>query len=304
MTSKARALPFPADLILLAAPDPLTSPRVRNALAATPAPLYRLLANDDGREALEQHFVSHVQLGLEAKTGVLLEAPTLRASAEWGGLLGDDAAALDWFNVRAVGLLLGIRARFETASTPIVVGGTVGPRFPPGEGAVMTASAAAAYHARQVRQLSEAGAGIVAGRHLSTIAEAVGLADAAEANAARCVISLQVNADGSLPTGEELADVVNEVDQATGGSVLAFALEGVEAQALDAVLQKGGDPLAARIRGVRCGDPSKKQSSLVDVATFGRNLVALRDRNPQLMLLGGGDGTDERHVQAIASRLI
>ena len=69
---------------------------------------FPLLDDPAGRELLDEYFRDHLRIAAAAGTGVVLETPTWRASADWGARLGYDAAALDRVNRDAVAFLRNI----------------------------------------------------------------------------------------------------------------------------------------------------------------------------------------------------
>ena len=109
---------------------------------------FHLLRDGAGREALTRYFERYIAIAKSDGCGFILESPTWRASTDWGDKLGythDEIAAANRESIR---LMLDLRDRHETASTPMVVSGCVGPRgdgYDPGQ--VMSAGEAEAYHA-------------------------------------------------------------------------------------------------------------------------------------------------------------
>ena len=72
---------------------------------------FPLLDDQDGVDALRDYYVRFMQVAVGARTGFILEAPTWRASRDWGSRLGFDAASLADINRRAVDQLVAIRGR-------------------------------------------------------------------------------------------------------------------------------------------------------------------------------------------------
>ena len=109
----------------------------------------RSLKSDDGRATCGAISIATPALRRRAASGLVLETPTWRANPDWGAKLGYDASALAAVNRRAVDLLLDVRRDHESAATPIVISGNLGPR---GDGYVagkrMSADEAADYHDR------------------------------------------------------------------------------------------------------------------------------------------------------------
>ena len=109
-----------------------------------------------------------------------------------------------------------IRARHETARTPLVISGAIGPRgdgYDPG--ALMSPWEAEAYHAWQIGVFADAGADLVSAFTLTNVNEAIGVTRAAKAAGMPCVISFTLETDGLLPTGESLAAAIESVDRET-----------------------------------------------------------------------------------------
>ncbi len=134
----------------------------------------------------------------------------------WAARRGYSLEQLDAANRAAVELLRDTRRRHETADTPIVISGCIGPRgdgYQPG--ALMTAEEAAAYHSRQAAVFAEADADLITAITMTYPAEAIGVSEAARAGMP-VVISYTVETDGNLPTGQSLAEAIETVDTVYG----------------------------------------------------------------------------------------
>ena len=64
-----------------------------------------MLEDPEGRALLAKYFRDHLAIASRARTGIVLETPTWRASSKWGAELGYDAAALDRVNPASVAFL-------------------------------------------------------------------------------------------------------------------------------------------------------------------------------------------------------
>jgi homocysteine S-methyltransferase len=64
-----------------------------------------------GTAALEAYFRRHVDIAVQHSCGVILEAPTWRASRDWGARIGYPVAELRRVNESATELLAGIRGQ-------------------------------------------------------------------------------------------------------------------------------------------------------------------------------------------------
>jgi S-methylmethionine-dependent homocysteine/selenocysteine methylase len=115
-------------------------------------------------------------------------------------------------NRAAIPLMHDIRDASETAHTPLVISGNIGPLgdgYDPG--ALMSPWEAEAYHAWQIGIFKDAGADLVSAFTLTNVNEAIGVARAAEAADMPCVISFTLETDGRLPSGESLAAAIETV---------------------------------------------------------------------------------------------
>jgi homocysteine S-methyltransferase len=270
---------------------------------------YPLLRDDAGREALRRYYRGYLEIARRHGTGFVLDTPTWRANADWGAQLGDDAAALDTVNRQAVTLAEEIRAEQESPELPIAICGTIGPRgdgYEPGE--LMSTGEAESYHRAQIRTFAEAGADLVAAYTLCYVEEAIGIVRAAVATGIPVTISFTLETDGQLPSGQSLPEAIELVDAETGGGALYFMVNCAHPSHFAAVLEAGGEWLA-RLGGIRA-NASRKSHAELDAAPdldagdpdrLGAEYRALKSDLPNVRVLGGCCGTDQRHVERICA---
>ena len=268
---------------------------------------FPLLQHDDGVAALRTYFATYVNLARQYNTGFILESATWRASADWGQKLGYSAADLADLNQKAITLLEEVRAHYETAQTPMVISGCIGPR---GDGynptLQMTADEATAFHLSQAQTFSHTAADMISAITMNYPEEAIGVTRAAQAAEMPVVISFTVETDGRLPTGHTLAEAITQVDEATNGGPLYYMINCAHpthfADKLD-----GAAGWSQRIRGLRANASTKSHAEL-DEATeldagnpveLGQQYRTLRQHLPNLNVLGGCCGTDHRHIEEI-----
>jgi len=267
---------------------------------------FHALADQRGRAALEAYFRRHAAIALAQGTGFVFESATWRASADWGDRLGYSRAALAAANREAIRLLADLRRELETAQTPMVISGCVGPRgdgYDPG--ALMTPEQAESYHAAQIRTFAQTEADLVTAITMTNCSEAIGLTRAAQAAGIPVVISFTVETDGRLPTGQPLGEAIGDVDAATDRGPVYYMINCAHPSHFDTVLD-GGDWLE-RLRGIRA-NASKRSHAELDEAEdlddgdpheLGAEYAALRERLPWINVLGGCCGTDHRHIERI-----
>lgn len=267
-----------------------------------------LLDDEAGEAALRRYFARFMAIAADHGTGFVFESPTWRSSPDWGETLGYDSAALAKANRRAIELMKELRAELAESTDPIVISGCLGPR---GDGYVadtaMTADEAADYHRAQVEAFNEAGADMVTAITMTNVAEATGIAMAAKVAGIPCAISFTVETNGDLPDGTPLLDAIAAVDSATDSAPAYFMVNCAHpdhfASALDA-----SSPVTRRIQGIRANASRMSHEELDeaeelddgDPNELASQYAALREKFPEINVLGGCCGTDARHIAAIA----
>ena len=270
---------------------------------------FTLLADEAGRAELREYFRPFMALARERGTGFLLDTATWRANPDWGAQLGHDAAGLDAINRDAVAFAQELRSEAGGTPDPILIDGVIGPRGDGYEvGAAMAADAAEEYHSGQIGSFAAAGADMVTAVTMTYAEEAIGIARAAAAAGLPAVISFTVETDGRLPSGQALGDAIAQVDAATDGSPAYYMVNCAHPSHFAGVL----DPDASwrdRIAGLRANASRKSHAELDeaeeldegDPVSLAADHAALRSRLPNVSVLGGCCGTDERHVAAVSA---
>ncbi len=269
---------------------------------------YVLLESEEGIEHLKRYLRTYAKIAQEAGVGFLLESPTWRASQSWGNVIGHSPEDLDRLNQKSIKILEDLRAEFESDDCPYVISGQIGPE---GDGynpeKFLTALEAEKYHRPQIKSFTEAGADMVSALTMTYVEEAVGVAKAAEAQGIPAVISFTVETDGKLPSGQSLKDAIGQVDAATGEYPAYYMINCAHPSHFSNALEKGA-AWTGRIRALRA-NASKMSHEELDNAEelddgnpveFGAEHAALREKLPNLSVLGGCCGTDHRHIAEIA----
>ena len=268
---------------------------------------FDLLRDDAGAETLRSYFEPYLAIAREHDVGMVLDAPTWRASSDWGRQLGYGTDALAEANRRAVALVEDVRSAAERDGTTVVICGAVGPRgdaYRAGE--AMTVPEAKAYHRPQIETLAGTAADMVAALTMTSPAEASGITLAAQEAGIPCAISFTVETDGRLASGYALREAVELVDRETDGGSAYFMVNCAHPSHFAGALTEGGQWLE-RIRGVRPNASRKSHAELDesseiddgDPAELAAEVLALRPLLDNLAVLGGCCGTDERHIAAI-----
>jgi S-methylmethionine-dependent homocysteine/selenocysteine methylase len=270
---------------------------------------FHLFRTTQGEDALRKYFRTYAELARKHQSGLVLETATWRASADWGNKLGYSAHELAEVNRRSVALLEEIRAAYETAESSIVISGCIGPRgdgYVPAE--LMSADQAETYHGQQVETFAGTAADLVTAITMNYAEEAIGLARAAEKAELPVVVSLTVETDGRLPTGQSLGDAIQQIDAATASYPSYFMVNCAHPSHFGSVVE-GEQPWKDRIRGLRANASRMSHAELNeapeldagDPEALGREYAGLKSRQlKHLNVFGGCCGTDHRHVDQMA----
>lgn len=271
---------------------------------------FTLLDRPEGVDALRDYYRSYLEIATRNGVGFTLDTPTWRASSDWGEQLGYSSSALAEVNRRAVGLAEEIREAEQTATTPICVCGTLGPRgdaYAPEE--LMSAAEAERYHATQIEVFAAAGVDMVGAYTLAYAEEGAGIARAAAAAGVPAVISFTLETDGRLPSGEKLEEAIEQVDAEAGGSPAYFMINCAHPSHFSSVLEAPGE-WKRRIGGIRA-NASRRSHQELDEATeldagsppeLAGEYLGLKELLPEVRVLGGCCGTDTRHIAGICER--
>ena len=265
-----------------------------------------LLDDPAGCVALREYFLRHVDVADHFRCGLILEAPTWRASRDWGARLGYSGAQLRSVNERAVSMLVDIRR--ARARSQIVISGCIGPQSDAYEqGSRMTADEAERYHREQIDSLAATEADLVHAMTIGYADEAIGITRAAMGANVPVVISFTTETYGRLPDGTSLADAIRTVDRATGSGPAYYGINCSHPTHFGSAFP-ADDGAGRRIRSIRANASSKSHAELDESETLDAGDPAqlaglyrdLRADHPQLTILGGCCGTDATHVEAIA----
>jgi len=271
-----------------------------------------LMDNPEGLQIAKDYFQTYLQMAQRFERGFILESVTWRGDSDWAEPLGYSQQQLEELNRKAIRMLHDLRVEYETNKTPIVISGCLGPRGDAYDASeALTASNAQHYHAEQIRIFREENTDLVSALTLTSADEAIGITRAAQAENIPVVISFTVEIDGRLPSGQTLADAIEEVDAATGRGPAYFMINCAHPCHFIETL-RSTDRSFARIRGIRANASCKSHAEL-DEATeldrgdpheLGQFYLDLQHILPQLTVIGGCCGTDHGHVEAMAKALL
>jgi S-methylmethionine-dependent homocysteine/selenocysteine methylase len=271
---------------------------------------FTLLRDEAGRAALRRYYEGFLAIAAEHGTGFTFDPPTWRASEKWGAALGYSPAAIGDLNREAVAFAREVCER-GAGDVPVAVTGMIGPE---GDGyspeSLLSAAEAEEYHAKQVGVFAAEGVDMVSGMTMTYVEEAVGIVRAAGAAGLPVTVSFTVETDGRLPSGEPLREAVERLDAETGGAALFQMINCAHPTHFTAELEGDGAWLG-RIGGIRANASRRSHAELDEAEELdsgapeelGAEYAALEPRLPDLRVVGGCCGTDQRHVASICAHL-
>jgi S-methylmethionine-dependent homocysteine/selenocysteine methylase len=136
--------------------------------------------------------------------------------------------------------------------------------------------------------------------------KATGIVRAARAAEIPAAVSFTVETDGRLPSGKPLREAIEQVDAETDGAAAYFMINCAHPTHFADVLEPGA-PALERIRGLRANASTMSHAELDeaeeldagDPVDLARRYGELRERLPNLTIVGGCCGTDHRHIREI-----
>lgn len=261
---------------------------------------FPLLETESGQALVRDYYLDQVKTARDAGCGVCLESLTWMANRNRAGPLGYDVTDLTRINRAAIALMAGL-----ADGNDICLSAQIGPAGDGYQASRFSVDAARAYHAEQIEVLAGTKADILSAFTLGAVDEATGIVLAASDVGKPVCIAFTVETDSCLPDGTPLAEAIDRVDQATGGTTAYFLVNCAHPDHLGSALD--GNASLARLAGV-VANASRKSHAELDEATeldegdpseLGQQLAVIRQRFPQMTVLGGCCGTDMRHLAAI-----
>ena len=271
---------------------------------------FTLLREEAGRAALRRYYEGFLAIASEHGTGYTFDPPTWRASEKWGQALGYSPAAVGDFNREAIAFAREV-CEAAAGEVPVAICGTVGPE---GDGyspdSFLSAGEAEEYHAKQIGVFAGEGVDMISAYTLTYVEEAVGIVRAAAAAGVPVSLSFTVETDGRLPSEEPLREAVERLDAETEGAALYQMINCAHPTHFAAALA-GGDAWLGRIGGVRANASRRSHAELDeaeeldsgDPEELGTEYAELESGLPDLRVVGGCCGTDQRHVASICAHL-
>ncbi|WP_020680200.1 homocysteine S-methyltransferase family protein [Marinobacterium rhizophilum] len=273
--------------------------------------MFPLLDNPEADAVIRNMYRRYFDVAQAHDTGLVIIGHDYRASPDWGAKLGYSPEQLAQMQHRVIRFLADMRAEYEGRVTDVYIAGCIGPRGDAyGSGGAITATQAEEYHSVQMSTLKETEADMAIALTFNNVPEAVGVIRAAEALGMPLGVSLTLTTEGRLRSGPSLREAVEAIDEKTGGAAAWFGTNCAHPLEFTPALADVG-PWLERLRYVRPNAVRMEQIALCklghledgDPLELGRQMGEVARRHPQMDILGGCCGTDERHLGEIAKNI-
>lgn len=274
-----------------------------------------LVPDPAGAAALRSIYESYIDAAGEFGLPVVIGTPTFRASLNFARQARyGDAETVRELNSAAVRLLRQLRA--DSDHRPIFIAGVIGPSgdaYTPGE--ALGPVEATSYHRLQAETLAEEGVDFLFAPTFPAVEEALGAAIAMGRTGLPHVVSFVLDETGRVLDGTLLTDAIKRIDDEASPPPLYYSIScvypDVAARALDDAARASG-PLVDRIAELKANGSPLGTDELVRLdhveATppepFAELLWSLHESHPALRVIGGCCGTDDRHIRALAERMV
>jgi homocysteine S-methyltransferase len=265
---------------------------------------------DDARAvaAMREMFAQQLDAAAAYGHSFMLSGLDYRASPDWGKKLGYSALALADANLASIEFLRDISRAYDDQIPEILIGGILGPR---GDAysldRAMSAAEAEDYHSVQLETLRKAEVDYACAMTFNTVEESVGAARAAEKIGVPLSISLTLDSDHRLQSGDRLCDAITEIDARTGEAAPDFYLLNCS-HPMEYEPALGDGDWIQRLRGVRPNASKMEKLALCqlghiedgDPVELAGQVRSLLDRYPHMDIFGGCCGTGHTHLKEIA----
>lgn len=278
---------------------------------------HTLLPDEKGRAALTDYYNGFLALAQQTKTGFILDGQTWKAHPHWADDLGQTIEEIQAANQTSIDYIAQLRDVWDNGQQAIVLNASLGPRgdaYAPDY--QITVKEAEDYHAQQISWLAATPVDMITAMTFTQSEEAIGAIRAAQNAELPIAVSFTVETDGLLPTGQSLADAIDQVDRETGNQAIYFMINCAHPDHFPQNLSPRGltnsnlkeQNWATRIKGIRCNASRMSHAELDNCeildagnpSELGQQYKEIYSKMPWLNIFGGCCGSDLRHLTEIA----
>ena len=272
-----------------------------------------LIYEAEGRKALEKLYRQYLDIGRAYDLPIITCTPTWRANPDrisHAGFKKDEDVNGDCFR-----FLSAIRSEYGEYAKQIFIGGLIGNKgdaYSPVN--ALSEDESASFHLFQVKSLFEAGVDFLIAVTLPAASEAVGMAKAMAACGLPYILSFVVRSPGLLLDGTPIHEVVAKIDAVVNPEPFCYMINCVHPTIFEAVFKfESGisEIIGDRVLGFQANTSSLSPEELEgsfqleteDPDIFAESMIYLCKRFGT-KILGGCCGTDNRHIESLAKRII
>ena len=270
-----------------------------------------LLDDPHASEIVRAMYCRYFDAAEKHGTGMLILGHDYRASPDWGAKLGYSAEKLAEMERRTIAFLDDMRRTYAGRVSDVYIAGCIGPRGDAyGTGANITEQSALEYHSIQLSNLKETPADMAIAVTFNNIAESVGVIRAAESCDIPIGVSLTLTSEGRLRSGPSLREAIEVIDERTNGAAAWFGTNCAHPlDFADALADQGA--WRNRLRYIRPNAVRIEKVTLCklghladgDPVELGHQMGEVARQLPNVDIMGGCCGTDERHLGEIAANV-
>jgi homocysteine S-methyltransferase len=264
------------------------------------------------RTAISGIYRQYLGIGLKYNLPLLISTPTWRASRERIKKAGYEKTDVNGDNFR---FLDEMRKSYGAYANKIVICGLLSCRGDAyNQSETLTTNEAHEFHAWQANRLAEAGVDFLLAATLPALSEAIGLATALAATGKPYIISFVLRSEGTMLDSTPLQDAISIIDTAANPKPLAYMANCTHASVFKTAIMHDTNSSSAvreRVAGLLANTAALKPEELdnseelveEDPQIFGKSVSSLHGELG-MKILGGCCGTDERHIDNLAKRLV
>ncbi len=264
------------------------------------------------RAALSEIYRQYLDIGHKYNLPLFLSTPTWRASRERIQNAGYEKKDVNGDNFR---FFDEMRQSYGDYAHKIVICGLMscrGDAYDQSE--ALPTKDAHRFHSWQANRLAEAGVDFLLAATLPALSEALGLAKALAATAKPYIISFVFRSAGTLLDGTPLNDAISIIDDNVDPKPLAFMANCTHVSIFKSAMMHdthSSSTVRQRVVGLLANTAALEPEELndseelveEDPQVFGKAVGGLHDELG-MKILGGCCGTDDRHIDNLAKRLV
>lgn len=270
-----------------------------------------LLDDPAARAKMREYQNRFLGMAAAADTGYVLDTNTWRGCVSWAEVLGMTQGEFLQLTVDAIDLAREISEDWDGQVDPVLINGVIGPA---GDGYDATNAPdqdkSEQLHRPQIDVFADKGVDMVSAITMTNVPEAIGIVRGAAKRGLPVVVSYTVETNGRLPTGDTLAEAIERTDAATDNAPLYYMINCAHPDHFHDLTGSGEDWLR-RLGGIRANASRLSHAELDAAETlddgdpdeFGHLHLSIYDQMPNLRVIGGCCGTDDRHVRCVSQHI-